>query len=540
MQKLRKKFEGYLNVVSSKLVKTGKVGGGNKRVLHLRTNEPFELRTLVLKLEQENSFGKLVEETMSEFGIDDASFLETFPLLYDTLSKYIDVEDLGLESLALFESPEEVVKIAISNFFCRSGCYFNIFRKSIPDTDKLFEEYCNAFKKKEIKKKYLIPLGNVGFSRPSMNFGEFEIKKFSLQELDTILQNNINKVFYQYASVNLERLIRFWYVYAERTVNPLEGLGWESLESGKQEFSYHSYGVHPKSLESVLQNIALFDWERKIRADDQGRTKAAQEWLGIHLQEISENTVEEGFSPGFKRYMTPKLFIPFNLITDDNLLSDPQLPAVHGQFNMDRDFQAHLEWNPQSYYFFRFNNEQSNEFENFLKNSINLLDEIKNRKEEWGFINYALEQLNKAFFSEMPEELLAHITMIECLLGGGDERGVRETLARRITRILGKNQNEKKLIRKQFNELYSIRGKLVHGIRIEKKDYKEYSFVAWHMAREVGFWFLKILNALQKQIPSDWGDKDIPKREDILKLIDLDKPEKLRVKFLLDNPPFPP
>jgi hypothetical protein len=512
MQKLRKQFEGYLNVVSSKLVKTGKVGGGNKRVLHLSTNEPFELRTLVLKLEQENSFGKLVEETMSEFRIDDDSCIETSPVLADTLSKYIDVLDLGPEYLGLSESPEEVVNIAISNFFRRSGCYFNIFRKRIPDTDRLFEEYCSAFRKKEIKKKYLIPLGNVEFSRPSMNFGEFEIKKFSLEELDTILQNNINRVFYQYASVNLERLIHFWYVYAERAVNPLELLGEEFRE---QEFSYHSYGVHPKSLESVLQNIALFDWEEKIRTDAQASTKATFEWLGIHPpQEISENTVEEGFSFIFKRYKTPKLVIPFNLIIDDNLLSDPQLPVTHGQFNMDRDFQVHIEWNPQRYYFFQFNNEQSNEFENFLKNNINLLDKIKNKKEEWGFINYALEQLNKAFFSEMREELLVHIITIECLLGDKNEEGVRRTLTQRITGILGKTEKEKKLIGKEFNNLYTIRNYLVHGKRIEEKRLKDSSFVASYMARKVVLWFLEVLKKSHKKIS----------REDILKLIDLDKP----------------
>ena len=512
MQQLRKTFEGYLNVVTSRLVKTGKVGGGNKRVLHLFTNEPFELSALVSELEEENSFSKLVEESISEFRINDASFLQTYPVLNDTLSKYIDVMDLGPEYLGLSESPEEVVNIAISNFFRRSGCYFNIFRKRIPDTDKLFEEYCSAFRKKEIKKKYLIPLGNVEFSRPSMNFGEFEIKKFSLEELDTILQNNINRVFYQYASVNLERLIRFWYVYTERAVNPLEGFGEEYREP---EFSYHSYGVHPKSLGSVLQNIALFDWESKIRADAQENEKRLRKFLEEYgHQEKSENTVEERFSPIFKRHMTPKLVIPFNLIIDDNLLSDPQRPVTHGQFNIDRDFRVHIEWNPQSYYFFQFNNEQSNEFENFLKNNVNLLDKIKNGKEEWGFINYALELLNKAFFSEMREELLAHITTIECLLGGKNEEGVRKTLTPRIKKILGKTEKEKELIKEEFNDLYTIRNRLVHGKRIGEKCLKDSSFVASYMARKVVLRFLEVLKKSHKEIS----------RDDILKLIDLDKP----------------
>lgn len=509
MHKLKKSFESYLNVAKSILAKRSK-GDRAKRGLYLHTNEPFILKTLVSKSEKQSSFSKLIEDSRSEFKIDaglDTGYPILNPALEDAVLNYAQVMDLSPDYyVCLSEYPDEAIEIVISNFFCRSGCYLNIFKEIVLDTDTLFEEYCSAFNKREFKERYLIPLGNVEFSGSSMNFDKFQIKKFSLEELSNILNSDINNVFYQYASFKLERLIRFWYVYIERTIDPIEGYGKE-LE---QSFSYHSYGVYPKSLETILQNIALYDWESKHKADAQRSMMFLKKLMEEVHQEKSENTFEEVFNPNIRIYKTSKLLIPFNLVINDNLLSHPQLPVMHGQFNMDRDFQVYMDWNPESYHFFQFDNEQSNKFEDFLKNNINLLDKIKNRKEERGFINHALEQFNKAFFSEMSEELLAHIITIECLLGDKNEEGFRRTLTQRITKILGKTEKEKKFIRKEFNDLYTTRSHLVHGIRIEKERLRESSVVARDMARKVVLRFLKVLE-----------DKDIRRREDVLKYIDL-------------------
>ena len=80
----------------------------------------------------------------------------------------------------------------------------------------------------------------------------------------------------------------------------------------------------------------------------------------------------------------------------------------------------------------------------------------------------------KAFFTDSfekgLEQLLWNITALEALLGEKND-DLTESLARRISTILGTTKKEKKKIKKQFKELYNFRCALVHGIHFKEEIY---------------------------------------------------------------------
>jgi hypothetical protein len=78
----------------------------------------------------------------------------------------------------------------------------------------------------------------------------------------------------------------------------------------------------------------------------------------------------------------------------------------------------------------------------------------------WYFFELAITYLVRAFQTEGLDQLLWHMVAIEALVG---EEPVRATIRRRLVRMLGSTESNRKEIRKQFNRLYDLRSDLVHG-----------------------------------------------------------------------------
>ena len=146
----------------------------------------------------------------------------------------------------------------------------------------------------------------------------------------------------------------------------------------------------------------------------------------------------------------------------------------------------------------------------------------------------------KAFFAEGMEQMLWHITVLEALMGEKGE-GVTEKLARRISIILGKSNQERKKLKKDFKDLYNLRSELVHGKYFDHGIKGKYFLFARELARRSLLWFINYLYKVQKDIIEVEGEEKIPTREDILSILDMEKSERVRIHKLLGMlpPEFP-
>jgi hypothetical protein len=101
-----------------------------------------------------------------------------------------------------------------------------------------------------------------------------------------------------------------------------------------------------------------------------------------------------------------------------------------------------------------------------MERTTALFEDLDFSEREWRFLDIGIGYLTKAFFADGLEQLLWHITAFEALFGESN-RGVTERLARRLAAILGGSEEQRKDVKKRFEQLYRIRSKLVHGAPLE-------------------------------------------------------------------------
>ena len=150
----------------------------------------------------------------------------------------------------------------------------------------------------------------------------------------------------------------------------------------------------------------------------------------------------------------------------------------------------------------------------------------------------AQNYLIKAFFSAADnlEQLLWHITTIEALLGENGN-GLSERLRRRIALIFGKTEAERKKIKKDFKKLYDIRSNLVHGNKTKEEVTIRQIYDSRNLARETLLWFLRCFGYINSKIQYIQPTMNIPIREDVLRLLDLDRNTMVRLGWLIENLP---
>ena len=102
-------------------------------------------------------------------------------------------------------------------YCAESGFYINILEKKLNDPSEEFEKYVHAFKSSERKISYLALLEYVSFEQDDIDCGHFQIKRFSRDDLDAVLGNSINEIFYPRAAVELEEIKDYWFIYFEQT-----------------------------------------------------------------------------------------------------------------------------------------------------------------------------------------------------------------------------------------------------------------------------------------------------------------------------------
>jgi len=486
--KLDEVFRRYTDAVRLRLQDRGK-RQARQGLLRLLANRGMELRAFADELENEAEFHQLVLETYSSFSgsAPDESRLEW-----------------GWQQ-------------AVKNFFRRSGYYVDVYDGKIANVDATFRSYLDAFQRSEVRTTYLALMEFVQFHGQSMDFETFQIRRFAADELEVICRNRVNEVFYPWATIDVKKSQAYWFIYftEQSARSPVDLLDTPIEDPREFYLIRRRYTHYPKTLELILQQLALFDWQLVWSEEPSVENELEKEW--------------------------GRFWIPFVFRVDDNLLGSPEVAPDLSGLAIDWATNARGEEIEVPGIGIILDEPATEAFKAFIRRAGDLLRCLRVKQKGWEFLEVALAYFIKAFFTaEGFEQMLWHITTLEALLGEKGE-GLTERLARRIASILGRSENERKDIRKQFKELYDFRSDLVHGSSFQKLVYVGHLRNARNLARRTLFWFLHYLHYIQARFSSSQLTKGVPTREEILALIDLDPHSRLRLGQLIDNlpPEFP-
>lgn len=424
----------------------------------------------VIQLEKGDEFKKLISESQKL----ESPFVES--------SWYKDIS---------------VWQNAIKNFFRRSGVYLNLFKGKCIDFDDIAKNYENAFDKKETKVKYLAPIEYVYFSKEIFNFKTFMIKRFSENELNQILNQEVNEYFYSFATIDTKMMNNYWFIQ----IDDIELFSKDNdiLDFNEIDIVKFKHTDYPNKLELVLKKLSLFNWAPDFCSNSSEKQKF---WFGFN--------------------------IPFFIKVDDNILNSPS--KVNYDFQkLDTEPFFHPATNEEIGYrpatYFHFDKRETDDFERFIHEIDNIFIEFNNYQAPLQFFDIALGYFIKAFFSDGLEQLLWHISTLEALLGEKAD-GLTQLLARRTALILSKERKEREIIRKQFKELYNFRSKLVHGNPFSDKKGKSVYVGHLNNAREIArksvLWFISSFVNKYSQ------NQDGKIQDEILTAIDLE-PESIEI-----------
>jgi hypothetical protein len=403
---------------------------------------------------------------------------------------------------------------AVKNFFRRSGLYLDLTNNDVIDIDAVFQTYLEEFQRLETRVAYLIPIELVTFTESFLDFGKFQIRRYSENELDVILENRINKVFYPNAVIDVKLIKDYWFIHVPPTIPPTIHVTFNDI--GKVQLQYTRY---PESVELILKRLVLFDWQV-----DHWRLTSPSASRETNLEDLEKYWI--GFG------------VPFVLVVNNDLLTRPRIAPDTSRLAREPYFdpltQEEIGEIPTR--LINLDEKETEELKVFIQRTDDILSKLEPLPDDWQFLNIALLSLMKAFFSDGLDQLFWHIITLEALLGEKGE-GVVKRLAKRIGRIQGRTKTERKNIRKQFRKLYDFRSDLVHGRDIEEHVYVGHLHNARDLARKTILWFLRYLQAIQEAALKEQTEGSVPTRDEILMIIDLDRSSRLRLSQLMPTLP---
>lgn len=453
-------FVTYIDAVQKTVKKT--VSGG--RVIVLGPSRPQHFLDVFKKLEESNEFISLASIFSTAYG-GSSSHSATFRL---------------------------------QNYFKRSRLYLDIINGKPVDIKDRFEELWSAFNKREVKKITIRPIDNVSFSRPLIDFGKFKIQRFSKDELNVLLEQEVCEAFYPYAVVDTEKLSSCWHIITE------------SMEQGSNDdlgnlgFTLNvedAFRVQRTFPDRTLQLLALFDWGNASEPPSPDKKDLDLWHLGLPFNHTVSNNLTD--TPMAFPDLSGLALFPFTYFTQDGEEAEEEHPA----------FNIHL------------NESDIENLKMIIKNATVFLENIDLQKCEWEFFEIAMGSLAKAFFSNELEQFLWNIIALEALIG--ERRETTQNIRRRLCLIWGRRDKEKiDWIQKEFKELYDIRSALVHGSKFgegkkEKSIYFGHLRSARSCARKTVLRFISFLSHIHKEMEkAKIPLNKYPKQKDLLLLLD--------------------
>jgi hypothetical protein len=375
----------------------------------------------------------------------------------------------------------------VQNFFRRSGLYLKISEAKPVDVDDFFEQLWSILSGKRVKTMSLQLLEGVRFSETVVDFRGFKIQRFSREELDDVVENTLNHIFYPDAELDTRKLSHYWFVVQE---DPKKTL----IRGSLKDLAFRVRAEFPNR---PIQLLALFDWKP---------------WFKSSSEKIQEDVGWQGFS------------IPFSITISDYLFASPHpSPDLSGlEFFPVRYENGTAIEEPE--YNVHLKQDEVNQLRDVVVKFQCFLENIDLQQCKWEFLEVAMGYLAKAFLTEGLEQLLWHITVLEALLGERDE--VLNSIRRRLAIILGEGDAERiQELHKTINELYSFRSDLVHGRRFKKAIYRGHLRRARDLSRKTLLWFLTLCSFLHDALSKDSVTIDeYPRQKDVLALIDYHLP----------------
>jgi hypothetical protein len=460
--KLREAWDRYNEKVHTTLQRsTGEAA--HRGALRVLTSRSAALRELVEGLERREEFKTVVAEVRSAFLPD-----------------------------GYHGRDESLWASALRNFLRRSRYYLDLSEEKTICADDVIDQLSDAFRRKSRHVTYLAPMEYLQLGCDSMTFRRFTIQRFKKVELDAMLQQTVNEVFYPWAYVKDLGMLTSYSMIVVRDIEPTERVGFlgaRLAEIGKITVRYTSY----PPIESALQHLALVDWEAP--------------WLGGIGHTPDEWEQWERFSVPFVMRLTDDLLGgPAHAPDLSTLATEPMIDSYTGEYEGERpSISIHLDA------------KESESLRCYLSRIEDLLERVRPHSSAWPFFARAQGFLMKAFFTSELEQLLWHMAALEALLGE-NRTGVTERLAQRIGIIVGRTDAERRAIRKQFRELYSFRSDLVHGDEFGKQIWEGHLREARNLTRRVMVWFLHLLGNIEGQVRPEEKPAGLPKREEILLL----------------------
>src|SRR6266446_3548002 len=108
-----------------------------------------------------------------------------FHALVHEIERTLPVED-AIPDLHFYE---------VQSFFRKSLYYLDLYEAREVNSVTAFGRFLEAFRRKMIQVRYLVPIGTVDFAKRSISFGDFQIRRFTGEELNEILGVSINEIF---------------------------------------------------------------------------------------------------------------------------------------------------------------------------------------------------------------------------------------------------------------------------------------------------------------------------------------------------------
>ncbi len=401
-------FLAYTDLVRERLASVGQRSAETRPVKRpaynvLDLTRLFALRSLIEDIESKSEFQTLVSVTALRFATEHR---KDTPFIHD------------------------LWKWNVEAFFRRSGFYLLEFNGEKQDIQATLKLYTQAFEKKTSTIKHLIPLEFVEFDEYSMDFGGFSIAQLSRDDLESLLQNEINHVFYPHAHADISNLADLWFLVVYETTDALEPGSGGLMELLGPEVGTKFTRFAPV-VESSLKHLALYDW---------GTYQAS--WSASEKSGIITD-----LDTGWVRF-----HVPFVITIDQNLLWTPKaLPdlsvlATEPVFSDEGDEIGER--------CVRTIFVETEQFKSVIQRIATKMTELNGMQAtQWPFLDVALGYLAKAFFADGLDQLLWHIVVFESLLGdkGDSERGLTARLKDRGAFVIANSEQELPKIKKKSN-----------------------------------------------------------------------------------------
>lgn len=439
-------------------------------------SRPYQICTIVEQLEKSEEFSRLVSNFSVAFG-----------------GKPINKSVL---SSASYYRTDSIPRYRLKNFFRRSKLYIKFFENNFDDVDVYFEHLWSVSNERKVETTFFRLLEGVSFPESDIDFGKFKIQNFSKSELDKLVDNELNQIFYPYAVLDTKELQNCWFIVDKSYKT------YPKIDEWPEKALDESLLVSRTFPDRTIQLLSLFEWGNKSLTSGDDNDDKIFGWL--------------------------KFSVPWSFHISDDIFENPShiqdLPEL--PYSPYFDTQGN-EVGMSPVFYFDLETDDLENLKSIVKKALAFFDSIDLEKCKWTFLSRAMGYFAKAFFTKDKfEELLWHITVLDILLC--EKNRVMDNIRRRLGIIYGeKNKKKVKAVRKKFTELYDVRSDLVHGNSLVKKDGKQKEIYFGHLksarilARDTLIWFIDTLAFMHSELRShSISLEDYPQRDELLFIFD--------------------